>query len=129
MTAEIPVEPYHSAAASTPAIESDHATRAFVDGIDAIIWKADTGQVQPVFVNQQAVTLLGYSVAQWLAEPIWTRLLYPEDREQVLALWRAAPADGSNVICTHRCRSADDRPCWFRTSLHLGVDDRAGSTD
>jgi PAS domain S-box-containing protein len=123
MTAEIHAKAYPSAA-SDPAIESEAHNRALLGGVDAIIWKADVERVQPVFVNQQAVTSLGYSVAQWLSEPIWTRLLYAEDRERVLALWLAVPRDGGSVVCAHRCVSADGGLRWFHTSLHLGVDDQ-----
>lgn len=125
MMAETQIRPCSSAPALNRASEFEDSIRAFIDRIDVIIWEADVEQLQPAFVNQRAVTILGYPARQWLLEPIWMRLLHAEDRERVLALWRAAPADGSSVTCEHRCITADGQVRWFHTSLHLRVDDQA----
>lgn len=119
--AEIQAQLRSSTPASDRTATFDDQLRAVVDGIDAIIWEADLEQLQPVFVNQPAAAILGYPVQQWLSEPIWQRLLHPDDRERVLALWRAAPADGSRVSCEHRCVAADGQVRWLHTSLRLHV--------
>lgn len=120
--AEIQAQPSSSAPAPDRTGTTNDRLRTVVDGVGAIIWEADVERLQPAFVNQQAVSILGYPVQQWLSEPIWERLLHPDDRERVLALWRSVPADGSSVRCEHRCVAADGQVRWFHTSLRLYTD-------
>lgn len=120
--AEIQAQPNSSASAPGRTGTFDDRLRTVVDAIDAIVWEADAEQLQPAFVNQQAVSILGYPVQQWLAAPIWQRLLHPDDRARVLELWRSAPADGSRVSCEHRCVAADGQVRWFHTSVCLHTD-------
>ncbi|HEY0733910.1 MAG TPA: PAS domain S-box protein [Herpetosiphonaceae bacterium] len=122
MIAEIQSQLSSSASAPDHTVELDDQLQTVVDGIDAIIWAADVEQLQPAFVNQQAATILGYPAQQWLSEPIWQRLLHPDDRERVLALWRSVTTEGSSVSCEHRCVAADGRVRWFQTSLRLHMD-------
>ena len=94
-----------------------------VQGVDAIVWEADTQTLQFTFVSRQAEVMLGYPLARWLTEPtFWVDHIYPEDREQAVAFCRAAVAQGKNHQFEYRMLAADDRVVWLREIVRAPVE-------
>jgi len=58
-----------------------------LERVPAIIYVADTGgDGRWHYVSPQIETILGYSAAEWCADPgLWAKRLHPEDRDWVLA--------------------------------------------
>jgi two-component system sensor histidine kinase UhpB len=61
--------------------------RALAENIPAVTWLSAPGDRSSVlYLSPQVETMLGYSPAEWRAEPrLFSRLLHPEDRDSVLA--------------------------------------------
>ncbi|MFL6162634.1 MAG: SpoIIE family protein phosphatase [Jatrophihabitantaceae bacterium] len=97
--------------------------QATMAGLNAIVWERDPVTLRLTFVNQRAEELLGYPASQWLAEDgLWERILYPDDRDDVLTRIGTALGDGTvDFALTYRVRAADGRWVWLQ---HLGHVDR-----
>jgi len=94
--------------------------RDLVEGLDAIVWEADAATLAFTFVSRRAEAILGYPVERWLAEPgFWAGLIHPEDREQTLALYREATAQGRDHAFEYRAVAADGRVVWLRDVVHV----------
>jgi PAS domain S-box-containing protein len=65
----------------------EHRYRALVETLPLVTWLYEPGNRGGTFyVSPLIESLLGYSPAEWIAEPdLFARLLHPEDRERVLA--------------------------------------------
>jgi len=91
-----------------------------VQGLDAIVWEADAATLAFTFVSRRAEAILGYPVERWLAEPgFWAGLIHPEDREQTLALYREATAQGRDHAFEYRAVAADGRVVWLQDIVHV----------
>jgi two-component system phosphate regulon sensor histidine kinase PhoR len=56
-----------------------------------------------LYVSPQIEALLGYTPAEWSAEPdLFARLLHPDDRERVLAELESVPTDGRPFRSSYR---------------------------
>lgn len=96
-----------------------------VQGLDAVVWEADATTLAFTFVSRRAEELLGYPVERWLAQPdFWTALVHPDDREQVVALYRSVSEHGSPRALEYRALAADGRVVWVRNAVRAVWDGR-----
>jgi PAS domain S-box-containing protein len=95
--------------------------RDLVEGIPGgIVWEADASTLRMNFVSRRAQEILGYAPQERLGEPdAWTRLIYPEDRERVLASLARALKEPVEQQFQHRFQAADGRVVWFQTRVRL----------
>jgi PAS domain S-box-containing protein len=97
---------------------SERHLRELAQSLDAIIWEMDARTLQFTFVDQQAEQILGYPVEQWLKEPdFYVQHIHPEDRNRILASFRATIADGEDHTAEYRFTAADDRLVWLRARM------------
>jgi two-component system phosphate regulon sensor histidine kinase PhoR len=101
--------------------------RALAEGVPAVTWVTREGDRRSlVYVSPQVEALLGYTPAEWSAEPdLFSRLLHPDDRERVLAELESAPNDGRPFGSTYRLVARDGRVVGIRESTST-VRDAAG---
>ena len=66
--------------------EIEHRYQALVEALPLVTWLYEPGDRSSTFYLSPLIeTMLGYSPAEWSAEPdLFVRLLHPEDRERVL---------------------------------------------
>jgi diguanylate cyclase (GGDEF)-like protein/PAS domain S-box-containing protein len=93
-----------------------------LERVPAIIYVADTGgDGRWHYVSPQIETILGYSAAEWCADPgLWAKCLHPEDREWVLA--RENQHHGikpENEALEYRMLHRDGRAVWIRDDAVL----------
>jgi PAS domain S-box-containing protein len=99
---------------------SEQRFRDLVQGLDAIVWEADTASFRFTFVSQRAEAVLGYSVDHWLRSPeFWVERVHPDDRRQVLATCQTALAEGRDHEVEYRAVAADGRTVWLRDLVQL----------
>ncbi|MEG4808907.1 EAL domain-containing protein [Microcoleus sp. F8-D3] len=75
-----------------------------------------------LYISPQIETFLGYSVAEWRADPdLWLKLVHPEDRDRVLAENATQKfCDGEDIFCEgslvseYRAIARNGRVVWFR---------------
>lgn len=92
-----------------------------VDDLAVIVWEADAGTCQCVYVNQYATSLLGYSTRQWRATPAFltTTLIHPDDRDQFGRMARDLSASKGSRRQDVRLIAADGRIVWVQLAAHL----------
>ncbi|HEU4560736.1 MAG TPA: PAS domain-containing protein [Longimicrobium sp.] len=113
--------------ARAAAERAERRLRELVEGIDAIVWEAETDPLRITFVSDHARVLLGYPVEQWLAEPgFWPSIIHPEDRAWVLETGLAATDQPRDHAIEYRMRAADGRTVWVRDVIR--VSPMAGGT-
>lgn len=67
-----------------------------------------------LYISPQIEPILGYPKESWLADPyLWSRLLYPGDRERVEATWRLCQGSGATFNSEYRMVARDGRQVWF----------------
>ena len=68
-----------------------------------------------VYMSPQIEQMLGYTAEEWAADPrMWTKLLYPEDRDWVLTAHRTSNSTGEPFQEEYRMLTKDDRVVWVR---------------
>ena len=102
---------------------SEEKYRHLVDSVQAIVWRSDPMTARFTFVSQQAETMLGYSVDQWLDEPtFWQDHIHPEDRDWVLDKCARATATQQSMEFEYRMIAADGNVIWLRDFLNIIVE-------
>jgi two-component system phosphate regulon sensor histidine kinase PhoR len=101
--------------------------RALAQNLPLVTWLSAPGDRSSlVYVSPQVETLLGYSPAEWRAEPdLFSRLLHSDDRERVLATFDSVQGDGVPYRCEYRLVARDGRIVWIREETST-VKDAAG---
>lgn len=101
--------------------------RALVERIPAIIYTATLdAAVGTIYISPQVEPLLGFSPAEWTADPeMWVRQIHPDDRERVLAEYECAHRAGTPFISEYKLLTREGRVRWFRDEARL-VRDAAG---
>ncbi|MBX6365151.1 MAG: GAF domain-containing protein [Gemmatimonadetes bacterium] len=108
------------------AAELDPRRLGLVDGLNVIVWDGDPETLRFRFVNRYAEEVLGYRRERWLAEPdFWFEHLHPQDRDRIVADFRAATEQGRDQDVEYRMVAADGRIVWLRTLVRL-IRDEAG---
>jgi PAS domain S-box-containing protein len=90
--------------------------RAITENLPLLTWLSAPGDRSScLYVSPQVEAMLGYSPAEWGAEPqLFSRLLHPDDREEVLDRHARADADGGRLRCEYRLVARDGRIVWVR---------------
>lgn len=90
--------------------------RAITENLPLLTWLSGPGDRNScVYISPQVEAMLGYSPAEWSAEPeLFSRLLHPDDRENVLAGHERADADGGRLRREYRLIARDGRIVWVR---------------
>lgn len=96
-------------------MELDGAFRQLIEKMTVVIFTdlADD-DFTPIYISPQIQALVGYSQAEWLADPeLWWRSIHPDDLDRVLAtandgLWELP------FICEYRLFAKDGRTVWIR---------------
>ena len=88
--------------------------RAITENLPLLTWLSAPGDRSScVYISPQVEVMLGYSPAEWSAEPqLFSRLLHPDDRKKVLAAHERADADGGRLRCEYRLVARDGRIVW-----------------
>ena len=90
--------------------------RAVTENLPLLTWLSAPGDRSSCrYISPQVEAMLGYSPAEWSAEPqLFSRLLHPDDREKVLTAHERADADGGRLRCEYRLIARDGRIVWIR---------------
>jgi PAS domain S-box-containing protein len=116
----------HSTHLAGIAIEHDRAKaelraaearyRTLVERLPAITYIAELGARGPWhFVSPQIETMLGFSPAEWLSDPMnWMNHIHPDDREIALAAENLFQETHELFQAEYRMFARDGRLLWFR---------------
>jgi diguanylate cyclase (GGDEF)-like protein/PAS domain S-box-containing protein len=118
------IDTYHHAD-KQEILQFEKRLQDLLDGIDAVVWEADT-DMRFTFVSHQAQGMLGYPLARWTQEPdFWREIILPEDRESTVGELLAQINAGRSHEMDYRVRTADGGIVWIhgRVSMVREKDD------
>lgn len=96
------------------------ALASLVAQLRGMAWQADPERGRFTFVSQGAEELLGYPAARWLNEEcFWSRHVYSEDREQVIANCAHGSEHQDQLELEYRFQHAAGHLIWLRDSVRL----------
>ncbi len=102
---------------------SEERYRGLVEGLDAIVWEADTDRRRFTFVSQRVESMLGYPASDLTGEPLfWATHVFPADLERVAERGGAAPESPEGHVLEYRFRAADGRWVWLRDVVRVTRD-------
>ncbi len=96
--------------------QAEHMYQALVSSLPLVTWLYEPNdRGKTLYVNPPIETLVGYTPAEWAAEPdLFVKLLHPDDRERLLAeLERTSDAEAP-IRAEYRLRARDGRTVWVR---------------
>ena len=90
--------------------------RSLVERLPAVVYRAEFGgEGRWDYVGPQIETVLGFTAAEWLANPeLWRERIHPDDRERALAEDERARSTGEPLSCEYRILAKDGRTVWVR---------------
>src|SRR5579863_6766047 len=90
--------------------------RTLVERLPAITYVAELGAGGPWhYVSPQIETMLGFSPAEWLSDPMnWMNHIHPDDREIALAAEKLFQETHELYQAEYRMCARDGRLMWFR---------------
>lgn len=96
--------------------EAEAQYRRLVEQVPAITYVAEFGAAgRWHFVSPQIESLLGFSPADWTADPTrWAKQLHPDDRDRALAAEAHTHKTGTPLRCEYRLLARDGHPVWCR---------------
>jgi two-component system sensor histidine kinase/response regulator len=120
--------PGEKAAPSAPAKagwQPDLRYRSLVEKLPVVTFMAALNQtVQELYVSPQIETMLGFTQAEWLENPIlWFRQLHPDDRARWVEEFARTCATGANFRAEYRLLARDGRVVWVQGECQLIRDD------
>jgi PAS domain S-box-containing protein len=112
----------HSA---NPALEMHY--RAMVEQVPAIIYTDSADEIaQTLYISPQLKTITGYDPKEWIADPeLWSRIIYPEDREQVWEEYVNHFTAKQPSISEYRLITRDGHIIWLSDECQL-ISDKNG---
>jgi PAS domain S-box-containing protein len=101
--------------------------RALVEQVPAIIYTDSAEKIyHTLYINPQLKTITGYDPEEWIAdENLWTRMIYPEDRERVVKEYTQTYLAMQPFFEEYRVITRDGRIIWVSDEARL-VRDRKG---
>jgi PAS domain S-box-containing protein len=106
--------------------------QAMVASVPGVVWEAwgqpDAAAQRIDFVSDYVEKLLGYTVAEWLAEPnFWLKHVHPHDRERAARNAAEHYARGGTGINRFRWIAKDGRVLWVESQSTVIVDEAGRS--
>jgi len=101
--------------------------RRLVEQLPLATYVESLGTESAVYVSPQVADLVGYTAAEWVADPnFFGNLLHADDRERVLAAFTATHQGGAPFDGEYRLTARDGRTVWIHDAAVL-VHDEEGA--
>ncbi|MEG4282048.1 EAL domain-containing protein [Microcoleus sp. A006_D1] len=108
---------------------------ALVEQMPAVTYISPLNRSAKLYISPQIETFLGYSVAEWKADPdLWLKLVHPEDRDRVLVENATQKfSDGEDIfgdgplVSEYRAIARNGKVVWFRDRA-IAVRDEASKS-
>lgn len=96
--------------------EAEARYRELVERLPVVVYSSETGAAGRWFyISPQIESLLGFTSAEWLAEPeLWFRQMHADDREPILQLEAQAMAASQPIQMEYRLAARDGHIVWIR---------------
>ena len=109
--------------------QSEQRYRDLLNDVIAIVWECELPSWQFTFVSQQAESILGYPVSQWLDEPdFWVNHIHDDDRQRCVEICQRCTDGGEDHEFDYRAIAADGQIIWLHDVVHLVKDENGTPT-
>ena len=98
--------------------EAGYKYKELLDGVRAIIWRAEPNHLNLTFVSKEAEVVFGYSLDDWLQKDFWKSRIHPMDREAVLAACERSVAQKNSEEVEYRMTLKNGTVRWFENLIH-----------
>jgi PAS domain S-box-containing protein len=107
--------------------ESEQRYRLLVEQLPAVTYTAALDEASTtLYVSPQVQEILGVSQADYKADPdLWRKLLYPDDRDRVMAEVAASHQMGKPFSSEYRMLAKDGRVVWIHDNARI-IEDSEG---
>ncbi|HVD02238.1 MAG TPA: PAS domain-containing protein [Candidatus Dormibacteraeota bacterium] len=96
-----------------------------VESAPAYFYVADAADSTTLYQSPQTEAMLGYSMAEWEANPgLWSEILHPDDRERVAATFAEASQGGKEFQAEYRLITKWGTTRWVRDHAAKAIDPR-----
>ncbi len=107
--------------------ESEKRFRGLVDGLDAVVWEADSKTRQFTYISHQVENLFFISRDEWLnAADFFKDRIFPDDREMVLESYQKSIEQEVDCQLEYRRISKDGSTLWVQDNIRIIVDEDSG---
>lgn len=108
--------------------ESELPYRSLVERLPVATYVRPAESMAPVlYISPQIEAMLGYSRAEWIADPgLWARLLHPDDRERVLAAYARHIETDERFRTEYRVLARNGQMHWVRDEAIIVQDEPGG---
>jgi len=105
--------------------QPDLRYRSLVEKLPVVTFMASLDDaVQELYVSPQIETLLGFTQAEWLDNPVlWFEQLHPDDRDKWVTEFARTCSTGANFRAEYRLFARDGRIVWVQGECQLIRDD------
>ncbi len=102
---------------------SEKRFRSLVDGLDAIVWEADSNTRQFTFISHQVENLFSISRNEWLtAADFFKDQIFTEDRDRVLEAYQRSVEQEVDCQLEYRRTSKNGSIVWVRDNIRIIID-------
>jgi two-component system, sensor histidine kinase and response regulator len=107
-------------AAQVAVLDFERRYRHLVEAVEVILWRKNLNSSAFSFVNQEAESLLGHPLEQWLRNPaFWIEHTQPEDRSLVESRCSSAAEGKQPQPFEHRMMASSGEIVWLRSPVRL----------
>ncbi len=102
--------------------------QSLVEQIPAVVFLDEAkGAETTIYISPRIEELTGYTPEEWCSDPdIWSKSIYPEDRERVIEKYGISSRNGSRFLEEYRIVRRDGRTVWVKDDAHL-IRDKEGN--
>jgi PAS domain S-box-containing protein len=93
--------------------ESERKYKGLAESLTQVVYRADPDTLEENYINGSVLGMYGYTVEEWLSDPsLWKKVIHPEDREWVDALFEEAKVKREEGSVEYRIVRKDGTVIW-----------------
>lgn len=99
---------------------SDWNYQELISSINGIIWEVDRQRRVLTYVSDSSERVLGYSAAEWLADPVfWEKHIHRDDFTEATARYHSAMKGGEPYESQYRMIAKDGQIVWIHEAVSV----------
>ena len=109
--------------------DAEQRVRSLIERLPSITYRASLGEHGTwTFISPQVEEILGYTVAEWTADPsLWEKRLHPDDLGRIIAEEERCAHNSEPLDVEYRIRKRDGEMIWVRDRASVGVPEGDGA--
>jgi PAS domain S-box-containing protein len=98
--------------------ESEKKYKGLAESLMQVVYQADPNTLEENYINESVLRMYGYTVEEWLSDTsLWKKIIHPEDKEWVDALFEEAKAKRKGGSVEYRIIKKDGTVIWVSDSF------------